>query len=124
METNQKKIQIQENGKEMGKKGTMEKSEIRKVPVTSEAEESLFRMLKSVNEGFSGGKVSKAELFSWLILYFEKHGFEEAIPEIRRVYFDRVAYLASVLNELRRAERDGTAGPDLEALLAPVSGRK
>ena len=49
-----------------------------KISITGEAEKSMERMFKGVNEGYLGGKVSKADLVSWIIVEFEKSSFENS----------------------------------------------
>ena len=106
------------------KKGSDKKSELRKAPLSVEADEGLIRMLEATNKEFHGGKVSKADLLSWLVLHFEKSSFATAREDIQKRYFDKVTYLSSVVDELKKAKRDGRPGPDLESLLAPITGKK
>lgn len=58
-----------------------------------------------------------------LFLYFETHGFEAALEKIRKDHFDQVAYLESVVKEMKQARKSGGAMPDINALLAPVSSQ-
>lgn len=97
------------------------KTMLKKVTITEGAEKSLDRMRVSINQGNTGGKVSKVELLSWAILHFEKHSLSETIEDIRRAHFDRLAYLGSVYDQLKKAQRDGAIEPDLAELLAPLS---
>lgn len=107
----------------MEKKEVKKQSDLRKAPVAAGADEALHRMVEITNEGYSGGKVRKWELLSWLILHFEKHSFSTARDDIRRVYFDRISYLSSVVDQLKKAQRAGDSSPDLDSLLAPVSSK-
>lgn len=96
-------------------------TQFRKVPISKEAEEALQRMVTETNQGFSGGRVGKAEVLSWLVLHFEKSSFTGAKEDIRKAHFDKVAYLAAVLEKVKRAQRNGHPVPDLDALLAPLA---
>ena len=100
------------------------KTELRKVPITISAEEGLLRMLAATNQGFSGGKIGKIELLSWIVLYFEKATFLQVKEEIRKAYFDKVAYLREVMAQLKKAEKEGAPEPDWDVVLAPLSKRK
>ncbi len=106
---------------EKSKSTTGTKSKLKKVTITEEAEKALDRMHSSINQGNNGGKVSRIDLLSWAILHFEKNSFSETIEDIRRAHFDRLAYLGSVYDQLKKAQRDGTIEPDLAELLAPLS---
>jgi Fe-S cluster assembly ATPase SufC len=111
-------------GKEENKTGEnqMEKmeSKIAKFTGTIELEQAMDRMVAAVNEGFSGGRVTKHDLVSWAVLYFEKNCFQECVEHIRQDHFDQVAYLESVLKDAKKARREGQAGPDLTTALAPL----
>ena len=96
-------------------------SKIAKFTGSLELEQAMDRMVAAVNEGFSGGKVSKHDLVSWAVLYFEKNCFQECIERIRQDHFDQVAYLESVLKQAKQARKSGAAGPDFATLLAPLA---
>jgi fatty acid/phospholipid biosynthesis enzyme len=90
-----------------------------------EADEVLIKMVDVVNDGFNGGRVTKHEMLSWLILKFEKSIFKDLIDEIRNDHFDQLAYLEAVLKEAKRARRQGLAPVDLSSTLsaATLGGR-
>jgi hypothetical protein len=71
-----------------------------------------------VNDGFAGGRVSKTDLTTWIILDFEKYRIEDNLEKIRKDHFDQVAYLESVLKEMKLARKSGIATPHLRSLLA------
>ena len=98
-------------------------SKIAKFTGTIELEQSMDRMVATVNEGFSGGKVSRHDLVSWAVLYFEKSCFQECLEEIRQDHFDQVAYLESVLKQAKQARKAGSNVPDISTLLAPLVGQ-
>ena len=94
-----------------------------KISASTEADQALDRILEKVNTGFTGGRVTKVDLTSWLILYFESQSFEDCVEKIRRDHFDHVAYLESVVKEMKQARKSGLAMPDISALLAPVTSQ-
>ncbi len=55
------------------------------------ADQVLDRMVIQVNDGFTGGKISKTDLASWIIRYFENHDLEGNLEKIRKDHFDQVA---------------------------------
>lgn len=96
---------------------------IAKIGVSTEADQALDRMVAKTNEGFTGGRVSKNDLTSWIIEHFENHGLDAVIEKIRKEHFDSVAYLESVVREMKQARRNGAALPDINTLLAPVASQ-
>jgi|GEM_PF-2931790 len=95
---------------------------IAKFTGTLEMDAALDRMVRAVNDGFSGGRVSKHELVSWCVLYFEKRSFQDCLESMREEHFDQVSYLEAVLKQAKQAQRSGGAPPDIAALLAPLVG--
>jgi hypothetical protein len=92
-----------------------------KIGISKNSDQTIDRMLLKVNEGFAGGRVTKAELASWVICYFETHMLESAIEKIRKDYFDQVTYLESVIKEMKQARKKGIETTDLSSLLAPIA---
>ena len=96
-----------------------------KIAISVTADEALVRMMGGVNLGFKGGRVSKHDLASWILLQFERKYFDGSVEAIRAEHFDQVAYLDSLVKELKR---DGRAGhspiPGIEALLKPVKSKR
>ena len=95
-------------------------SKIAKFTGSIELEQAMDRMVAKINDGFSAGRVTKHDLVSSAVLYFEKSCFQEFIERIRLDHFDQVAYLESVLRQAKQARRDGQAVPDMAARLAPL----
>lgn len=98
-------------------------TKIAKIGISTEADQALDRMVAKTNEGFTGGRVSKNDLTSWVILHFENHGLDSVLEKIRKEHFDNVAYLESVVREMKQARRNGAALPDITTLLAPVASQ-
>ena len=96
-------------------------SKIAKFTGSIELEQAMDRMLAVVNEGFSGGKISRHDLVSWAVLYFEKHCFQECVERIRLDHFDQVVYLETVLKQAKQARKSGAVDPDFATLLAPLA---
>ena len=96
-------------------------TKIAKFTGTAEMDSTLDRMVQATNDGFSGGRVTKHDLVSWALLYFEKHCFQGCLESIRQDHFDQIAYLESVLKEAKKARKIGQSAPDMAVLLAPLS---
>jgi len=97
---------------------TMEKTE--KVLVTMTADENLERMVEEVNDGFTGGRVTKMQMLSWLVPVFRGRYFRDCIEEIRRAHFDELAHLKSIVREMEQAKKSGKTDLNLQEMLAPV----
>jgi len=102
----------------------METVKLAKLAATPVADEALDRMVKATNDGFTAGRLTKTELLSWAILYFERHSFEKCVEKIREAHFDQVAYLESVVREMKGARKSGADGKNLAELLAPLTAGK
>lgn len=98
-------------------------NKISKIGISSTADEALDRMVIKANDGFNGGRVSKNDLTSWIICEFEKR-FDANLEHIRKDHFDQVAYLESVVREMKQAKRDGSVLPEIGTLLAPITEAK
>lgn len=92
-----------------------------KISISKEAEEKMNEMIKQVNEGFNGGRVTKQDLVSWLIQYFEKNYFINSIKKIRQDHFDQLAYLDSIVKEAKKARKSGQSNADINTLLNSVA---
>ncbi len=97
-------------------------SSIAKITTAQGADEALDRMVKAANDGFSGGRVTKHDLTSWIITHFEEDYFQLCISKIREDHFNQITYLEGVVKELRKRE-SGDLPVDIAELLAPVLSR-
>jgi hypothetical protein len=61
-----------------------------KVPVSVEANQALEIMLETVNEGYLGGRVSKLDLISWVLIEFKKEHLSKSVEDIRKQSFDQL----------------------------------
>jgi len=111
------KNQDKNENKDKGKNRTQGTA---KITVTKQAENLLEDMLRRINEGFDGGRVTRQDLVSWVLTYFHRECFPESIEAIRREHFDRIAYLEHVLKQAKAAKRGGAEAADLNALLEPI----
>ena len=107
-----------------GKKTEGEKEsrqrKIAKFTGTLEMDAALDRMVRTVNDGFSGGRVSKHELVSWAVLYFEKQCFPDCLEKLRSDHFDQVAHLESVLKQAKLARKSGADAAEVAVILGSV----
>ena len=100
----------------------MKTQALSKIAITKASDESLDRMLVRYNESAPGGRLTKVELSSWIIPYFEAHCFERCRERIQKDHFDNVTYLESVVDQLRKARKEGRE-TDIATLLLPLTGQ-
>ena len=91
-----------------------------KISIMPEAEKLLEEMLNKTNNGFSGGRLTRQDLVTWIIQYFEKNCFTDCIEKLRQDHFDQVAYLEAALRKVKEERKAGAEATDLSGLLAPL----
>lgn len=89
------------------------------IKISEDANQSVETMLKIVNEGYLGGKISRTDLISWILIEFQKAHISQSIESIRKQSFDQVRYLESVVKLLKESRRNGKVIPSFE-LPAPL----
>jgi type IV secretory pathway VirD2 relaxase len=81
--------------------------QLQKVSIAPDAEQALEEMFQLANKDFKSGKVTKANLVSWLILNFHKSHFKKSLKKIRDDHFDQIAHLKSVVKDMEEAKKSG-----------------
>ena len=87
------------------------------IRISDEADRAVDRMVEEVNNEFDGGSVNRTELLSLIVLRFEKHLFKKSIPIIRKIHFDQLAYLESLVLKMKRAKSNGDPLNNISELL-------
>ena len=116
-------MQQMEDGEREENKNKAEKSgnRIAKFTGSVEMERALDRMVQGVNDGFSGGRVTRHDLVSWAVLYFERECFQSCLEQMRQDHFDQVAYLEVVLRQAKEARRSGADAASIAAIIGGAS---
>lgn len=99
----------------------MEKSKIAKVTMSLEAEALLNQMVARSNDGFTGGKVTKHDLLSWVVTCFAESYFERNVERIQNDHFDRLAHLDNLVKRIKSARSKGIADHEAESLLKQIA---
>ena len=94
-----------------------------KVAISTEADACLEQVRRSVNNGFTSGKVNKGQLASWIIMNFSASLTPKFIDKIRSDHFDEIAHLEAVVKQLKEA-RESNASVAVHDLLTPVLQRQ
>ena len=82
--------------------------------ISSIADDALATIVERVNDGFQGGRVTRSQAVSWILLRQSERMNDTFIREIREDHFDEVALLEVAL---RQAKSSGKLSPELRALL-------
>ena len=98
----------------------MSDEKLDKVLVSISADSDLEQMVSEVNDGFTGGRVTKTQFLSWMVQYFRNNYFRNCVEEVRSVHFDKLAHMRSIVKEMEQAKKSGKIDLDLQELLAPV----
>jgi hypothetical protein len=84
-----------------------------RVLITVDASQYLDEVVTRVAKGFDGGRIGRTQIASWLLQQAAQRLSDTDVERIRTTYFDRVAYLETLL---RRAKETGTCLPEIDAL--------
>jgi hypothetical protein len=84
-----------------------------RILISPEASQSLDDAISRVTKDFDGGRIGRTQIASWLLQQAAQRLSDSDIEKIRATFFDRVAYLETLL---RRAKETGTCPPELDAL--------
>lgn len=95
----------------------MEKTKIAKITMSLEAETLLNQMVAKSNDGFTGGRVTKHDMLSWLVICFWENYFEKNIERIHQDHFDRLTHVDNLLKRVKKARHEGTEDQDAEQQL-------
>ncbi len=96
----------------------MSEQNLSKIAVTTLADQALTSAQERVNTGFEGGRVTKTDLASWLIIQATSSLDETTVEEIRRTHFNQLAYLETLVKKLKVAGRDNLETIELATLQA------
>ena len=99
--------------------GKKDQEVLHRLSATREADEALSRIVDRVNDGFNGGRVTRMQALSWLLIRQADSLPETTILEIRAEFFDEVALLESIL---RQAKATGKVPNELRGLLQKQLG--
>jgi hypothetical protein len=94
----------------------MKKAQLAKIAVSTEADKFLDQTLEKVNHENSGGRVTKADLASWLVLAMQAEMNTQTIEKIRKAYFNQAVYLENLLRTLKKNGRDSLNAEELARL--------
>ena len=105
----------------------MNDERLAKIAITPAADSELNKALERVNQNFMGGRITKADLASYLILESAKTLDDQTVKAIQKLYFKQVTYLDSLVKKLK-SEGQESLTPDefveLRSMFAGVLEKK
>lgn len=93
-----------------------------KLNASQAADQTLDRMVSTVNNNFKGGKVTKTQLLSWIVIHFEKQLITR-VESIRKEHFDAVAHLENILKDAKRSQKNGEINQQLRHVVEGISNQ-
>jgi hypothetical protein len=90
-----------------------------RLTVSKTADKALATVVDRVNEGFTGGRVNRVQMASWILAKFSESLSNADIRTIRADHYDAVAALESAF---RRAKETGVVPDELRLLLQKNEG--
>ena len=94
----------------------MTESKLAKIAIFPSADSELNKALELVNQNFMGGRITKADLASFLIEEGAKHLDDNTTKAIQKLYFKQVAYLDSLVKKLKSEGQDSVRPEELSEL--------
>lgn len=94
----------------------MEKPTLAKIAIHLESDTALTQALEKVNHENTGGRITKTELASWIIMQNCKNLTKKVIDDVRAEHFDQVSYLEALVKKLKHTGRNSLSSEELEAL--------
>jgi hypothetical protein len=105
------------DGKEEKRRGekNLEQSEgVRRIWISKELDEKLEIILKRVNDGFDGGKISRAQIVTWQLTRWTDTCSDRDIEMIRLANVNEVTMLEAII---RKAKESGEMPQELRLLI-------
>jgi hypothetical protein len=96
-------------------------NQLAKIAISISSEEALTKAFDIVNLDFDGGRVSKADLASWLISQGARGMDQTVIQEIRQAHFNQVKYLENLVKKMKASGRDSLRSEEIADLQSLVS---
>ena len=98
-----------------------------KIAITAAADTALTETRDRINDGFEGGRLTKVDLATWLLLRAVETLDAATIEEIRRAHFNQALYLEGLVRKLKTSGRDSldaSEAASLQALLGHPSASR
>ena len=100
----------------------MNDERLAKIAITPAADTELNKALERVNQNFMGGRITKADLASYLILESSKSLDDQTVKAIQKLYFKQVTYLDSLVKKLKSEGQDSLTPEEFVELRSMFAG--
>ena len=88
-------------GEEIKNEGLKKSDEMAKIAISREADLGLVDIISKINDGFEGGKATKQEVTSYIVLEFHKRLNESELLKIRQLFFDPFVMMEATLKKAK-----------------------
>lgn len=75
--------------------------DLAKIAVSREADVALVEIIEKINDGFDGGKATKQDVTSFIVLDFFKELSDSDIHRLRVLFFDPITMMESTLKKAK-----------------------
>jgi hypothetical protein len=89
-----------------------------RITITKDADNEADKIVASVNDGFDGGRVSKQDVASWVLMNFAGLAGADFVQRIRSEFFNE---LVRFKNLLKQAQQSGGITPEIRQALKSLS---
>lgn len=89
-----------------------------RITITKEADYETDKIVALVNDGFDGGRVSKQDLASWILMNFTVLVSGDFVERVQSEFFNE---LVRFKNLLKLAQRSGGITPEIRKALKEIS---
>lgn len=75
--------------------------DLAKIAISREADEALVEIIEKINDGFEGGKATKQDVTSFIVLDFYKELSDAHIHKLRVSFFDPITMMEATLKKAK-----------------------
>lgn len=90
-----------EENKEKKNEVIKKSDDLAKIAISREADSALVEIIEKINDGFDGGKATKQEVTSFIVLDFFKELTDSHIHKLRFSFFDPITMMEVTLKKAK-----------------------
>ena len=100
------------------------KESLVRVNISKPADTYLEELASRCNVDFEAGKVNRATLASWIILWFKSQEKDKHIGMIQQAHFDPLKHLESLVKKMKSSKSKSLSSEELAEALAPIAKKE
>lgn len=90
-----------EENKEKKNEGIKKSDDLAKIAISREADSALVEIIERINDGFDGGRATKQDVTSVIVLDFFKELTDSHIHKLRVSFFDPITMMEATLKKAK-----------------------